>query len=406
MWRFLLPLLLVSSVSADDYLTRLGSDDYLTRKAVRQELAAAGIKVKAILEEGVKSKDPEVRLACEDLLLQVRCEEIWLPTKVKFKPDTKTLYSALGQLPEPIAYTTAYSTIDDLPVTVQDGDFWPVLDDLCRQSKSLLSEVSYGADSRYLSVSRSPQRSTYNGPFRLSLTGVSRMVSSSKYFDEPGQSNRKMELKLDLRWEHRFNLIASKQPKITASTDSGEKIRELPSSSSSSWNLHSGETRQTTFMLSVSPPLLQDKKLSNLKVVVPVIAIGEFGSVPIHTNGEPTVGGVYEVVYHKGEYDSKNSQWKFSVQFLHSLNAKEELEEIYLKPCSIYVENKKGEIVKSVDLLGSNRVDAPSSTESILTYTFNVSKEEFHRLMFSFPTFRSVRDVTFEFDELEIPSFE
>jgi len=163
-------------------IERLGASSYEERAAANDDLARMGFESRKQLEAATESSDPEIRLRAKDLLLRLKVRELWSASPIKCDSQKVTASKVLTTLSEltgnHVLVGDQYGTFHDQEVTLNhpNGEFWPVLDDLCQQSGNRVRPHYDSRSPGLVVVQGNPGKypTAYSGPLRSQSTGARR----------------------------------------------------------------------------------------------------------------------------------------------------------------------------------------------------------------------------------------
>lgn len=272
-------------------IERLGSASYEERSDASDDLARMGFESRKQLEEATESSDPEIRLRAKDLLLRLKVRELWSASPVNYEGEKITASQVLSKLSEQsgnhVLVGDQYGTFHDQEVSLNypQGEFWRVLDDLCRQSGNRVRPHYDSRNPGLVVVQGIPGKypTAYSGPLRTQITGARRAFTEELDYDDMGSElTHTFQLNLQMMWEDRFKLVAYRaQPDLVdAVTDTGVHL-SATQSSGSGWNVASTGTRQLTMSLRLHPPSTKARSLEMLKLKWGLIAVGDIAHLDV-----------------------------------------------------------------------------------------------------------------------------
>jgi hypothetical protein len=270
---------------------QLGSASYRDRLSAERELSLVGAASRKAVEAAAQSNDAEVRLQAAELLKKFQLDDLWTAGHVSCRGRGESAAKVIAALAEQtgnhLLIGVPYGTFKDgtLDLDYPSGDFWPVLDDICRQTGN---RVRTDIDARHrglLVVGGAPGRfpTAYAGPLRGQITDEQRTFSERIQFgDENRERANTFELDTTLTWEDRLRLVAYRAgPEVVeAVTDTGAKITSL-TPGGGRWMMISAGERQISAALKLSPPPASAKQLDRLAVKWTLMAIGEPATLAI-----------------------------------------------------------------------------------------------------------------------------
>lgn len=264
---------------------RLGSDAYTERDAAEEQLAALGPEAREQLIAAAESPDPEVRLRAKKLLLRLKVNELWSPTRVRSPleplPASAALTAISRQTGNRVLAGDQYGTFHDRVVTLEGAErsFWEAIDELCRGSGNRVRPhydtrhpglvLAAGAAGKYPIA--------YAGPVRMQLVRARRSFSEEFDYERlDGEQSHAFQFELQAMWEDRFRLIAyrSHPELVEAVTDAGARL-VAAQAAASGWNVAGSGTRQLSMSLRMQPPATSSQELDALKLKWGLVAIGD-----------------------------------------------------------------------------------------------------------------------------------
>ena len=278
-------------------ITQLGSDIYTIRTQATEDLTRLGAEARRELEVAATSPDPEVRLRAKELLVRLRTAQIWEAARVEGLPaqaNSTQLLNLVGERTgNRLLLGDQFGSFKERNVTLANtqGEFWPLLDDICRQGNY---RIRTHFDSRQpgLVVVEGPATKfpiAYAGPIRGAVVGARRVFTEElNYEDLDSETTHTFQLNVLLMWEDRFRLVAYRsQPElVSARTDAGVELAAT-SAPSSSWNVAGPNTRQLSMTLKLHPPSTQARELDTLKLKWGLVAVGDHATLEVDRLNSP-----------------------------------------------------------------------------------------------------------------------
>jgi hypothetical protein len=266
-------------------IRQLGSESYRDRLDSVRELAEIGPESRKALETAANSDDAEVRLQAEGLLKKFKTDDLWLPGHISCRgrgePASKVIAALADQTGNHLLIGLPYGTFHEktLDLDYPSGDFWSVLDDICRQTGNHVRTDIEGRQRGLLVVGGAAGRfpTAYVGPLRAQITEEQRVFSERIQFGEENRErSHTFELDMSLSWEDRLKLVAYRvQPEVVeAVTDSGARLSSLQPGGGR-WSVLGNGERQMTATLKLSPPPAAAKTLDRLTVKWTLMAVGD-----------------------------------------------------------------------------------------------------------------------------------
>jgi hypothetical protein len=272
-------------------IRQLGSQSYHDRLTAERELSAIGPSGRKALESAALSGDAEVRLQATELLKKFKIDDLWAPGHVSCRGRGESAAKVIAALAEQtgnhLLIGVPYGTFKEgtLDLDYPSGDFWPVLDDICRQTGNHV-RTDIDARQHSLLVVGGPAGhfpTAYAGPLRAQITDEQRTFSERIQFgEESRERSHTFELDLNLSWEDRLRPVAYRtQPEVVeAVTDTGAKLASQ-TPGGGRWMMVSGGERQLAATLKLSPPPTSAKQLDRLAVKWTLMAIGDPATLAI-----------------------------------------------------------------------------------------------------------------------------
>ncbi len=272
-------------------IRRLGSDSYRDRAEAGEELEAIGADSRQALETAAASNDPEVRLRAGELLKQLKAADLWtaghISCRSRGEPASKVLAELADQSGNHLVFGPPYASFHDANVDLDypSGQYWPVIDDICRQTGNQVRSDFEGVHRGAAIVAGPPGRfpTAYAGPLRGQITEAVRNFSETiKLTDGKADVTHSFELEMRVRWEDRFHLVGYRsQPEvIEAVTDTGARLTPQ-SAGANRLNVLGNCERQLSARLKLSPPPIAARQLDRLVVRWGLIAVGDEASLAI-----------------------------------------------------------------------------------------------------------------------------
>jgi hypothetical protein len=266
-------------------IRQLGAESFPDRSDASRQLAAIGLDCRKALEAAVNSGDAEVRLQAETLLKKFKAEDLWLAGHVschgRGQPASKTIAALADQTGNRLLVGLPYGTFHDAPLDLDfpSGDFWPVLDDVCRQTDNHVRTDIEGRQRGLVVVGGAAGRfpTAYSGPLRAQITEEQRVFSERIQFGEESRERlHTFELDMSVSWEDRLKLVAYRvQPEVSeAMIEGGQRLASLQAGGGRWCVLGNGE-RQLTATLKLAPPPTAAKRLDRLAVKWTLMAVGD-----------------------------------------------------------------------------------------------------------------------------------
>ena len=242
----------------------LSGDSFAIRTQATDELVKLGPAARQEVEQATRSDDPEVRLRAKDLLRAIKIHDLWAAGRFSHSPAPVQASQLIRQLSE---QTGNHLIVGDQFGAFHDeivqfdfagGDYWPTVDELCRQSGNHCRPHYDSRTPGVVVVAGPPGRQplAYAGPVRGRITSARRTFNEElSYEDTRSEKMHTFQVNLEMTWEDRFKLVAYRsQPEVAeARTDAGLSITAAQPASGG-WNVVTSGTRQFTMNLKLNPP--------------------------------------------------------------------------------------------------------------------------------------------------------
>ena len=194
-------------------IRQLGSESYRDRFEAGDALEKIGPECRRALEAATLSDDAEIRLRAADLLKRFKADDLWLPGLVscsgRGQPASQVLATVAEQSGNHLTLGAPYGSFTEAKVDLDypSGQYWPVVDDICRQTGNLVRSDFEGHHRGAAIVAGSPGKfpTAYSGPLRAQITEEDRDFSEKLHFtDGRSEQSHSFEMELNARWEDRF----------------------------------------------------------------------------------------------------------------------------------------------------------------------------------------------------------
>ncbi len=277
----------------------LGSPSYTKRETATQALSDIGATSREGLEAALQDSDPEVRLRAALLLKRLNVERLWQGSPVKLAATTmkaSEAVTALGKQTEnEVAVGDQYGTFQENEVHFDggDGQFWPIVDELCRQSGNRV-RPRYGSSRPglvFVSGDCGDYPVAYAGPVRAQITAAKRIfIEEYDYEDTTSETTHTFQFTLLLSWENRFRVVAH-QTKL----DVVEAVADVPArifgheTTDGGWQVVENSVQQFSTTMRLQPPPQAATSLKRLTLSWDLIAVGEPANLVIEDFGDDTV---------------------------------------------------------------------------------------------------------------------
>lgn len=272
---------------------RLGSNSYADRVDADRNLGEIGAAAKIQLEAAAASSDPEVAARARELLRRIALDELWQPGRVTLEGDDIAAATVVDvitvQTGNRILVGDRYGGFREAPVKLRarDAEFWPVIDDFCRQTKNFVRPHYDTREPGLALVRGEPGRYpvAYAGPVRATVTGALRTFSDElDYKRLASKQSHQFRLNLELMWEDRLRVVAyrSQCELHEAVTDTGQTLSAI-GGSQGTWTVAGSGVRQIPMELKLEPPPTTSTSLAVLRLAWTLTAIGDFATVETDT---------------------------------------------------------------------------------------------------------------------------
>ena len=184
-------------------IRQLGSESYRDRFEAGDALEKIGPECRRALEAATLSDDAEIRLRAADLLKRFKADDLWLagpgflqqPRPAGFA-SAGDCRRAIGQSSHARRSPTARFTDAKVDLDYPAGQFWPVVDDICRQTGNQVRSDFEGHHRGAAIVAGSPGKfpTAYAGPLRAQITEEARNFSEKLHFAD-GRSEQSQQFR-------------------------------------------------------------------------------------------------------------------------------------------------------------------------------------------------------------------
>jgi hypothetical protein len=292
---------------------QLGSESFRDRIEAKDKLVEIGVESRKALETAAASGDAEVRLQAAEILKKFKADDLWLAGHIacpgRGQAASKIVAALAEQTGNHLLVGLPYGNFHEatLDLDYPSGDFWPVLDDICRQTGNHVRTDIDGRQRGLLVVGGKAGRfpTAYTGPLRAQITEEQRVFSERIQFGEENRErSHTFDLDLTVSWEDRLRLVAYRaQPEVVeAVTDAGTKLGSSQPGGGR-WNVIGNGERQITASLRLSPPSTSAKTLARLAVKWTLMAVGDPATLVMDdlTNRQPRRQGDVELAIERFE---------------------------------------------------------------------------------------------------------
>ena len=266
-------------------IEQLASPDFGARETAREELSRLGTAAEEPLQAALGADALETRLAAGQLLQRLVVERLWEASPVRLTSESRSASQRLAELAAQtenrLLIGDQFGSFQDAVTTLPAGTsgFWPVLDEICRQSGNQVRPHYDNSRPGLVLVAGDAGKfpTAYAGPVRAQVTGARRQfVEELDYRQLRADQTHNFQLNLQFMWEDRFRVVAYRsQPEVLeAATETGHALTAIPAASGS-WNVVGGGSRQMSVSLRLTPPPLAANKLATLRLGWGLIAVGD-----------------------------------------------------------------------------------------------------------------------------------
>ena len=391
-------------------IRKLGSESYRERCDASRELAAIGPESRKAIEAAALSDDAEVRLQAAELLTRFKLDDLWLPGHVsstsRGEPASKVIAVLSEQTGNHLLLGLPYGTFHEGTVDLDypSGDFWPVLDDICRQTGNHVRTDIEGRQRGLLVVAGDVGRfpTAYAGPLRARITEEQRMFSEKIQFgEESRERSHTFELDMSVSWEDRFRLVAYRaQPEVVeAVTDTGVRLGSLEPAGGR-WGVLGNGERQLSATVKLSPPPIAAKQLDRLAVKWTLMAVGDPETLVIDdlASRQPRRQGDLEMSIERVEpHDGDRIELTVLVARDGPLP---DPQEVLFQDYTVELFDSEGHACR---LQSQANTMAEGGAELKLTFGGDFSQSPAKTLRLTYPQLRDQRDLTLVFRNVPLP---
>jgi hypothetical protein len=389
----------------------LGADSFAVRTQASDELAKLGPAARREVEQATRSDDPEVRLRAKDLLRAIKVHDLWAAGHFNHSPAPVQASQLIRQLSEQtgnhLIVGDQFGAFRDETVQLDfaAGDYWPIVDELCRQSGNHCRPHYDSRTPGVVVVAGAPGRQplAYAGPVRGRITSARRSFNEElSYEDTRSEKTHNFQINLEMTWEDRFKLVAYRsQPDVTEARTEGGLTVGAAQPASGGWNVVTSGTRQFSMNLKLNPPPASAQELDTLALSWGLIAVGDMAALEVDDlesreprfkddvelavdSFQPTAGGRFELV----------------INVRRDLNLPE--------PPEILFQEHELELVdgegKPLRKLGQTNTLADHGATFKATFAGEDEKIAPKMLRFIYPRLRSQRDLAIVFRHVPLPT--
>ncbi len=263
----------------------LGDSDYTLRQSADDQLVRLGAEAREPLLAALRSDDAEVRLRAQSLIDRILVAELWAPSMAQaplaHEPASRGFEAVARETHNHLFMGDAHSSAADpaIDLSAEARPFWQAVDELCRKSGNHV-RPNYDSHSPGLIVvagAAGQFPTAYAGPLRAQLTGARRLFAEELDF-ESGKSSvtHTFQFNVQFMWEDRLRLVAyTSGPTLVEAIASDGKPVVSTSASGVAWNVTNASTRQVTASMRITPPPIDAKTLSVLRLKWGLVAVGD-----------------------------------------------------------------------------------------------------------------------------------
>jgi hypothetical protein len=392
-------------------ISRLGSSSYADRRAANDELAMMGAETRQQLEVAARDADPEVRLRAKALLIRLKVLDLWSAGRVtceaKSLPASKLLATIAEQTGNHILMGDQYGSFHDQTLELKEptGDFWQVMDEVCRQSANRMRPHYDTRQPGLVVVAGEPGKFpvAYSGPVRSQINSARRVFTEElDYEDLDSELTHTFQLNLQMMWEDRFKLVAYRsQPELTvARTNTGIEL-SATQPSGSGWNVAGSGTRQLTMSLRLHPPATTAKELDTLSLKWGLIAVGDMATLEVSnlTSPEPHFQDDVELVVESVQ-SGPGSRQEVSLRMTRDLVVPEP-QEVLFQENDVELLDAQGRAFRKQ---GQTNNLTETGARMKVTFIGESSDSVPKTLRFIYPRIRAQKDVELVFRHVPLPS--
>lgn len=391
-------------------IRQLGSESYRDRLDAGDALEHLGPECRRAVESAALSDDAEIRLRAADLLKRFQADDLWLPglvsSRSRGQPASQMLAAIAEQSGNHLTLGAPYGTFQDSKVDLDypAGQFWPVVDDICRQSGNQVRSEFEGHH-RGAAIVRGPPGkfpTAYSGPLRAQILEATRSFTEKLHFaDETSEQSNGFELELNMRWEDRFHPVASRrQPELVeATTDTGVRLSS-PVVAGSNWNVLENSERQLSTRIKLNPPPISARELDRIVLRWGVIAVGDSAELMIDDLGSrhPHRRDDLEATIQRLEQSDGN---RLEISLLVARDGPmPEPQEALFQEYAVELLDSAG---RPVHLQSQSNVLGEQGVEMRLVFGGDFSQDPANKLRLTYPRIRDRRDVQLVFRHVPLP---
>lgn len=392
-------------------VARLGSERFDVRQQATEDLARLGPAARDDLQRAAADGDPEVRLRAKELLRRLAVEELWQAGRVRYVETPKLASAALGLLGEQtgnrLLLGDQYGAFQDRDVQLDaaEGDFWPVLDEVCRQTQSRVRPHYDTRQPGLVVVSGTAARYpvAYSGPLRAQITSARRVFTEELDYEDLGSDrSHTFQINLQMTWEERFRLVAYRsQPELVlARTVTGQEL-SASQPASTGWNVAGSGTRQLTMNLRLHPPATSASHLDTLHLKWGLIAVGDLARLEITELSSPEPHFQDDVELAVETYEvGPGPRCELTLSLIRDLVVPDP-QEVLFQESEIELLDQEGRPLRKQ---GQTNSVTEHGAKIKLTFLGDHPESVPTKLRFTYPRIRSQREVAIIFRNVPLPT--
>ncbi len=389
----------------------LGADSFAVRTQASEELGKLGAEARADIEAATRSDDPEVRLRAKDLLLAIKVNDLWSASRYSSAAAPLSASQTIQQLCE---QTGNHLLVGDQFGAFHDADvqigadvveFWPVVDELCRQSGNHFRPHYDSRTPGVVLVAGPPgkQPVAYAGPVRARITSARRTFNEElSYDDTRSETTHTFQFNLEMTWEDRFKLVAYRsQPEVLEARIDGAQVAAGAQPAGGGWNVAGSGTRQLTMNLRINPPPATAPTLDTLRLAWGLLAVGDMVTLEVDdlASRQPHFQDDVELIVESCQAAAAG-RYEVVVEIRRGLNLPEP-QEILFQEHELELVDTTGQPFRK---LGQSGTLADHGASLRATFVAEDESAKPQKLRFTYPRLRSQRDLEIVFRQVPLPT--
>jgi hypothetical protein len=400
-----------SGVRVARLIRQLGSESYRDRFEACDALEKIGPECRRALEAATLSDDAEIRLRAGELLKRFKADDLWLPGLVscssRGQPASQVLATIAEQSGNHLTLGAPYGRFQEANVDLDypSGQFWPVIDDICRQTGNQVRSDFEGHHRGAAIVAGSPGKfpTAYSGPLRAQITEETRNFTEKLHFnDQRSEQSQSFEMELKVRWEDRFKPVAARmQPEVVeAVTDTGVRL-SAPAIGGNSWSVLENSERQLSARIRLNPPPISARQLDRLVLQWGLIAVGDPTGLTIDdlSSRHPYRQDDVEATIERLEEHDGN---RLEISLLVARDGPmPEPQEVLFQEYVVELFDASGQ---AIHLQSQTNVFTDGGAQLRLTFGGDFSQNPAKTLRLTYPRLRDRRDVQLVFRHVPLPT--